>query len=183
MRAPNSTAKRLSHDKKPKEFEEQMIEVARVSRTMAGGRRISFRATMAIGDKKGRVGIGTGKSKEVMDAASKAVKKAKKGLITVPIINGTIPHEIRISYKGARILLKPAAPGTGIIAGGVIRTIARLAGINNIISKSLGSANKINNLKATINAFKLLNKEQKQLNDSKVKDTKDEKSTKVETKK
>ncbi|MFH1749382.1 MAG: 30S ribosomal protein S5 [bacterium] len=155
MKKPNTNYRNFKKDRE-KEFEEQLVEVARVSRTMAGGRRISFRATMVIGDRKGRVGIGMGKSKEVMEAASKAVKKAKKNLVVVPIVNNTIPHEIRVDYKGAKVFLKPAVPGTGIIAGGVIRTVANLAGIDNILSKSLGSSNKINNLKATIKAFQIL---------------------------
>ncbi|MFC1656847.1 30S ribosomal protein S5 [Patescibacteria group bacterium] len=160
MRQPNTNTKNFRKDRE-KEFEEQLVEVARVSRTMAGGRRISFRATMVIGDRKGRVGIGMGKSKEVMEAASKAVKKAKKDLVVVPIVNKTIPHEIIVDFKGAKIFMKPAVPGTGIIAGGVIRTVANLAGIENILSKSLGSSNKLNSLKATIKALKILADEHK----------------------
>ncbi len=160
MKNSNMASRNFKKDK-DKEFEEQLVEVSRVSRTMAGGRRISFRATMVIGDKKGRVGIGMGKSKEVMDAASKAVKRAKKDLVRVPLINGTIPHEINVEHKGAKVFLKPAVPGTGIIAGGVIRTIANLAGIDNILSKSLGSSNKLNVSKAVIKAFNIFKDENK----------------------
>lgn len=173
MKQQNKNSKHFKKNK-DKEFDEQLVEVARVSRTMAGGRRISFRATMVIGDRKGRVGIGMGKSKEVMEAAAKAVKKAKKDLVVVPIVNNTIPHEIRVAYKGAKIFLKPAVPGTGIIAGGVIRTVANLAGIENILSKSLGSSNKINNLKAVIKAFRILTDEYKFSQQQQVKPNKKE---------
>ncbi len=150
-------------EKKEDEFEEQVIDVSRVSRTMAGGRRISFRAAVAVGNHKGKIGIGVGKSKEVVDAVAKAVKKAKKELIQVPIVNETIPYEVKIGYKGSKILLKPAPLGSGIIAGGVVRIMANLAGISNILSKSLGSSNKLNNLKATIMAFKELSQVQEKV--------------------
>ena len=146
---------------KAKEFDERIVEISRVSRTMAGGRRISFRATVVIGNHKGKIGMGIGKSKEVTDAVTKAVKKAQKNLVQVSLVKDTIPYEIYSQYKGAKIFLKPASQGTGIIAGGVIRIVANLVGIKNILSKSLGSANKISNLNATILALQKLSKEAK----------------------
>ena len=142
--------------KKEKEFEERVVEVNRVSRTVAGGRRIRFRVAVVIGDKKGRVGIGVAKSNEVVDAVGKAIGRAKNKLINVPLQEGTIPHEIQIKYGGATVFLKPAAPGTGLIAGGAIRSVAELSGIKDLLSKSLGSENKINCLKATMIALESL---------------------------
>lgn len=142
--------------KERKEFEEEVIAIDRVTRVVKGGRRLRFRATVAIGDKKGRVGIGTGKSNEVTGAISKAITKAKKTLITVPLINGTIPHEVRYKFKAAKILLMPAAPGTGIIAGGAMRKVVGLAGISNVLGKSFGSSNKLSSTRAAFEALKTL---------------------------
>ena len=140
----------------PKEYEEEVLQIDRVTRVVKGGRRLRFRATIVIGNKKGRVGIGLGKSKEVMGAIQKAVAEAKKNLITVPMINGTIPHDIKMKFKSARLYLMPASSGTGIIAGGAVRRIAELAGIENIMAKSFGCSNKVTNAKATIIALKSL---------------------------
>lgn len=142
--------------KERKEFEEEVIAIDRVTRVVKGGRRLRFRATVAIGDKKGRVGIGTGKSNEVTGAISKAITKAKKTLITVPLINGTIPHEVRYKFKAAKILLMPAAPGTGIIAGGAMRKVVGLAGVSNVLGKSFGSSNKLSSTRAAFEALKTL---------------------------
>ena len=142
--------------KEKKEFEEEVITIDRVTRVVKGGRRLRFRATVVIGDKKGRVGIGIGKSNEVTGAISKAITKAKKSLITVPLINGTIPHEVKHKFKAAKILLMPAAPGTGIIAGGAVRKVVGLAGIQNIMGKSLGSNNKLSTTRAAFEALTLL---------------------------
>lgn len=139
-----------------KEFEEEVIQIDRIARTVAGGRRIRFRAAVVIGNKKGRVGIGVAKASEVILAVQKAISYAKKHLITVPIVNDTIPHEVDVKIKAAHVILKPASPGTGIIAGGAVRAIANLSGIKNILSKMLGSQNKINNLKATMHALESL---------------------------
>ena len=152
----NRRSQNYTQDKRDKEFEEQVVEVNRVSRTMAGGRRISFRATVVIGNRKGKIGMGVGKSKEVMNAVNKAIKQAKKSLLEVSQVQDTIPYAITVKYKGAKILLKPASQGTGIIAGGVIRIVADLLGMKNLISKSLGSANKISNLKAMFIALKMI---------------------------
>lgn len=135
-------------------FEEKVIEVSRVSRTVKGGRRIRFRALVVVGDRKGRVGMGLGKANEVTGAVQKASSQARKSMINVPIIEGTIPHEITGQYGAARVLLKPASSGTSIVAGGSVRVVADLAGISDLLGKSLGSRSKINNVAATINALK-----------------------------
>jgi len=149
-------SKRRTFKKEKKEFDEEVITIDRVTRVVKGGRRLRFRATVVIGDRKGRVGIGTGKSNEVTGAISKAITKAKKSLITVPLINGTIPHEVKHKFKAAKILLMPAAPGTGIIAGGSVRKVVGLAGVSNIMGKSLGSNNKLSTTRAAFEALKLL---------------------------
>jgi small subunit ribosomal protein S5 len=140
--------------KKDEEFEQRIVDLARVTRVMAGGKRMKFRACLAIGDKKGRVGFGVAKGADVTAAIAKAFNKAKKNVVTIPIINETIPHQIQVKFKAAKILLKPAKKGTGVKAGGAVRILCELGGIANIISKILGSSNKINNVKATILAFK-----------------------------
>lgn len=141
-----------------REFEERVIEVNRVSRVAKGGRRIRFRALVVIGNHKGKVGMGIGKANEVADAVRKATNKAKKKLIVVPIINGTIPHEILVKHGGSKVLFRPAAPGTSIVAGGSIRSVSELAGITDMLAKSLGSSNKVNNVIATLKAFQSFNK-------------------------
>ncbi|MFA6024160.1 MAG: 30S ribosomal protein S5 [Candidatus Gracilibacteria bacterium] len=139
--------------KEVKEFEEEVIQVDRVTRVVKGGRRLRFRATVVIGNKKGTVGYGIGKATEVQQAIQKAVAKAKKRLIKVPVYNGTIPHMIQVKFKASQVLMKPASIGTGIIAGGAVRQILELAGVSNVLSKSLGSTNKINTAKATYKAL------------------------------
>jgi small subunit ribosomal protein S5 len=139
-----------------KEFEEKVISIDRVTRVVKGGRRFRFRATVVVGDGKGRVGVGVGKGGEVMTSIAKAVSKAKKSLITVPLRNTTIPHEIEVTFSGARVLLKPASEGTGVIAGGAVRNVVEAAGIHDLLSKSLGSSNKVNNAYATILALSQL---------------------------
>ena len=143
------------HDRKPRsEFEEQVVHIDRISRTVAGGRRIRFRAAVVVGNRNGKVGIGVAKASEVILAVQKAITSAKKRLVVVPIVNDTIPYEIESQYGAAKVLLKPASQGTGIIAGGAVRAIASLAGIKNLLSKILGSQNQINNLRATIKALR-----------------------------
>jgi len=150
---------RRSNDRQSQdEFDQKIIDIARVTRVMAGGKRMRFRACVAIGDHKGRVAIGLAKGLDVTIAVNKAVNQAKKNLITVPMINKTIPHEIRQKSDSALILLKPAKQGRGIIAGSVIRIILELAGIHNITSKMLGSHNKVNNAKCVIKALQNLKK-------------------------
>lgn len=136
-----------------KEFDERVLEIARVSRVVKGGRRIRFRATVAIGDHKGRVGVGCGKANEVSVAVQKAAVQAKKRVINVPIINGTIPYEIIATYGAAKVLLKPASSGSSIVAGGAARNIVELAGITDILAKILGSKSLINNSMAVLNGL------------------------------
>lgn len=139
--------------KEVKEFEEEVIQIDRVTRVVKGGRRLRFRATVAIGDRKGKVAIGIGKSSEVAGAIQKAVAKAKKHLIKIPIIQGTIPHHVKTKFKSARLLMMPASPGTGVIAGGAVRKILDLAGVHNVLSKSFGSSNRVNSSKVAIKAL------------------------------
>lgn len=142
--------------REPKEFEEEVIQVDRVTRVTKGGRQLRFRATVVIGDRKGRVGYGVGKGTEVQAAIQKAVSRAKKRLIEVPIYKGTIPHTIQVKFKAAKILLKPAGAGTGIIAGGAVRKMLDLAGVKNVLSKSLGSNNRLNTTKCAYKALEML---------------------------
>ncbi|MBD3330384.1 30S ribosomal protein S5 [Candidatus Peregrinibacteria bacterium] len=144
------------HKREPKEFEEEVIQIDRVTRVVKGGRKLRFRATVAIGNKKNKVSIGVGKSHEVTGAIKKAIASAKKELIKVPLDGSTIPHDLKIKYKSAKIVFLPAGPGTGIIAGGPIRKVLELAGIKDILSKSFGTNNKLNNSRATYEALKLL---------------------------
>lgn len=118
MAKPQNSKGRRSFKREPKEFEEEVIKIDRVTRVVKGGRRLRFRATVVIGNKKGKVGVGIGKSTEVTGAIQKAIAKAKKSLITVPMVGQTIPHRVKVKYKSAHLLLMPACPGTGIIAGG-----------------------------------------------------------------
>lgn len=141
---------------KHKEFEQKIIDIARVTRVTAGGKRMKFRACIILGDKKGRVGCAVAKGSDVTQAVAKAVAKAEKSLIVVSLKNETIPHEIREKFGAAVILLKPAPKGTGIKAGGAMRSVLELAGVPNAIGKILGSKNKINNSRATINALEKL---------------------------
>jgi small subunit ribosomal protein S5 len=143
-------------EEKSEEFEQQIVDIARVTRVMAGGKRMRFRACVAIGNKNGEVAIGLAKGADVSIAVSKAVNKAKKKIIKVPIVNSTIPHEIYQKYGAAKILLKPARKGRGVIAGGAVRIVLELAGIKNVTSKILGTNNKINNVKCMIEALKRL---------------------------
>jgi small subunit ribosomal protein S5 len=140
----NNRRDRVKADAAPKEFEEVTINIDRVSRTVAGGRRMRFKALVAIGNKKNKVGVGCAKGNDVTTAVAKATAKAKKNMITFAMDGETICHEVETKVTGADVLMKPAAPGTGIIAGGVVRSIIGLTGIKNLISKSLGSTNKVN---------------------------------------
>ncbi len=172
--------------KEPKEFEEEVIQIDRVTRVVKGGRKLRFRATVAIGNKKGKVGIGVGKSQEVTGAIQKAIAKAKKDMLKVNLDGSTIPHNIKIKYKSSKILLLPASPGTGLIAGGTIRKVLELAGVKDILSKSYGTTNKVNNTKGTFEALKMLKTTPRMLKREQEKATKKEeakKQAKTETKK
>jgi len=138
------------------EFDERILDIARVTRVMAGGKRMRFRVCVAIGDHKGKIGTGVGKGADVAAAVKKAVNHARKAIIDIPLVNDTIPHEVYNKFCAAKIIFKPAAKGKGVIAGGVVRIILELAGVKNITSKILGSNNKLSNALCTIEALKSL---------------------------
>lgn len=163
-------------EKEVKEFDEEVLDIARVTRVVKGGRRLRFRVLVAIGDRKGRVGIGIGKAAEVVNGIKKAVARAKKDLIQVPLTDTeTIPHEVKLKYKAARLHIMPAAPGTGVIAGGSLRKILGLAGVKNVLSKNYGTNNKVVSAQASINALKKLKPAKNPL-----KKAKEESDTKVD---
>lgn len=140
-------------DKPQKEFEEKVVSVGKVARVVKGGRRMRSRVLMVIGNRNGRVGFGLGKALDVAGASNKASSSAKKHMIDVKIINDTIPHEVCATFSGAIVMLKPAGKGTSVIAGGPVRAVVELAGIKNILSKSMGSSNAVNVVAATIKAL------------------------------
>lgn len=142
---------------------DKLIYINRVTKVVKGGKRLSFSALMVTGDGNGHVGIGVGKANTVPEAISKASTSAKKSLIKIPLAGTTIPQEIRVKFGAANVLLKPAAPGTGIIAGGSIRAVAEAAGIKDILTKSLGSSNRINTAKATMLALSRLKEPKEEL--------------------
>jgi len=139
-----------------KQYDERVIHIDRVARVVKGGRRFRFRALVVVGDRKGKVGIGSAKGADVTAAVSKATEAAKKHFVKVVLYKGTLPHDVDAKVSGARILIMPAAPGTGLIAGGVVRTVLEVAGVSNALSKSLGSSNKTNIAYATIAALQAL---------------------------
>lgn len=147
------------------EFSSVVLQVDRISRTVKGGRRIRFRTLVIIGNRNGRVGMGVAKANEVATAVAKATTDAKKRMINVPIVNGTIPHEITIKMDRAKIILKPAKEGTSIIAGSAVRTVADLAGIKDLNAKVIGNATKINIAQATLTCFESLKIRGKEKND------------------
>ena len=145
---------RTRREPRPKLYDEEIINIGRVTKVTKGGRHFRFSATVAVGDRNGKVGIGTGKANEVPDAIKKAVAAATKNVVVVSIVDGTIPHEATGVRGASKILLKPACDGTGVKAGGAVRSVVELAGIKNILSKSLGSNTKINMAYATLEALK-----------------------------
>jgi len=140
-------------DRERDEFQQKMVDLARVTRVMAGGKRMKFRACMVVGDGKGQIGVAVAKGSDVAGAITKSVSKAKKALINVIIIDGTLPHEINMKFGAAKIMMKPAKKGNGIKAGGVLRTVLELAGVKDVTAKILGSNNKVNNVKAAVKAL------------------------------
>ncbi|HHY05104.1 MAG TPA: 30S ribosomal protein S5 [Thermoanaerobacterales bacterium] len=138
------------------EFIEKVVSINRVAKVVKGGKNFRFAVLVVVGNKKGKVGVGTGKAQEIPEAIRKGIDDAKKNIIDVPIVNGTIPHESLGIFGAGKVLLKPAVEGTGVIAGGPVRAVVELAGITDLVSKSLGSANSRNMINATITALKQL---------------------------
>ena len=145
------------YEKPVSEFTDKVVQIKRVSKKTKGGNQIHFTALVVSGDKKSRVGVGLGKAKSVADAIQKGIKKAQKSLIEVPIVNGTIPSSIQLKFKGSIVLIRPGKAGSGLIAGGPVRSVVELGGIKDVVSKIIGSKNKAINVWATLKALSMLN--------------------------
>src|SRR3990167_3591242 len=164
-------------------YEEKIVQVNRVSKKTAGGNKIGFSVLVVVGDKNGRVGVGLGKAPGVRDAISKGANYAKNHMISVPMVETTIPHEVYVKRGAAKVLLKPASKGTGVIAGGAVRAVVEAAGIRDILSKVLGTSNQASNVYATLEALRNLRNVQRQQNVKVQKETTESKQAKAPTKK
>ena len=147
---------RRDHKREPSEYEEMTLSVDRVTRVVKGGRRLRFRAIVVVGNKKGKVGLGTGKATEVQASVKKATRAAKRAMMVVPMVGHTIPHEVNVKHKAAKLRLMPASPGTGLVAGGPLRVILDLAGVKDVLAKRFGTGNKLVNAQAAMLALKTL---------------------------
>lgn len=161
----NAQRRQKDFSQSQSEFDEQVVQVNRVSKKTKGGNKIGFSALTVVGDKKGKVGVGLGKAPDVSNAIRKGISLAKKHMIKVPMVNGTIPFRIDVKIGAARIMLKPAPRGSGIIAGGSVRSVVSAAGIENISSKTLGTENKISNIYATLEALKRISEQVEKMKD------------------
>jgi small subunit ribosomal protein S5 len=149
--------RRQNTPKTPQEFDEKVIRISRVSKKTKGGNQMGFSALVVVGDRKGRVGVALGKAKDVSGAIKKGVRRGKKTLINVPLVdNRTLPHEMTIKYGAARLMIKPAPAGTGVIAGGSVRAVLELSGVRDVVAKSLGTSNKVSNVVAAYRALKTM---------------------------
>lgn len=153
-RKGSDRGRRVRAERPEKEFEERVVKINRVTKVVKGGRRMKFSALVVVGDKKGRVGFGLGKAKEVPDAIKKATEKATNNVMRVSLVDTTLPHGTVGSYGAAKVVLRPAADGTGVIAGGPVRAVLELAGVNNVLSKCIGSRTPVNLVKATVAGLK-----------------------------